>query len=239
MLDVTNEFLWCGLGANENELRRRGRWLRRTSPRAPEATEGTRVSVNEIRSGAEPPATCFIGWDGSKGLGRGGPGGEFVDPYEAKLAAARADAKENASPGPAFASPTRSRRLLGRPTKPMARRGRRAPRRERSRCRSSARRPPSRRGAARARGAVLVRRRRRQQRGAFRGVRGGARDKPAARDVLESRVGPWTRARGSTWSGRRATSPTAGSWRFSGWSAGRRVDAAVEEAGCEESRVVQ
>ena len=109
LLDVTNEvFLWCGLGANENE-RVEARTLAAAYVAACAERDGRdpECPVNEIRSGAEPPAfTChFIGWDGSKGLGRGGPGGGFVDPYEAKLAAARADAKENARPPPAFASP--------------------------------------------------------------------------------------------------------------------------------------
>ena len=106
LLDVTNEvFLWCGVGANENE-RREARTLAAAYVAACAERDGRdpECPVNEIQSGNEPPAfTChFIGWDGSRN-GRGAGGG-FVDPYEAKLAAARADADENAAP-PAFASP--------------------------------------------------------------------------------------------------------------------------------------
>lgn len=96
LLDVVAEvFLWVGSQANENE-KREARVLASKYVAACAETDGRDVDtpVTSVAAGAEPPMfTChFIGWDASK-AGKG-----FVDPYEAKLAAARAANPPSASP---------------------------------------------------------------------------------------------------------------------------------------------
>ena len=91
LLDVVSEvYLWIGSQANENE-KREASALAAKYVEACAATDGRDVDtpVTTVAAGAEPRMfTChFIGWDDSS---KAGGGKAFVDPYEAKLAAARA-----------------------------------------------------------------------------------------------------------------------------------------------------
>ena len=100
LLDAYAEvFVWIGADANANEIDE-ARQLAAAYVAACVTRDGRdpECPVNEIQSGREPPAftSNFIGWDHSVKNGGG-----FVDPYEAKLAAA----KEKEPKEPSFASP--------------------------------------------------------------------------------------------------------------------------------------
>jgi hypothetical protein len=87
LLDVGSEvYLWIGSQANENEKREAAALAQKYIAACSE-TDGRDVDtpVTSVAAGAEPPMfTChFIGWDASSA------GKSFVDPYEAKLAAAQ------------------------------------------------------------------------------------------------------------------------------------------------------
>jgi hypothetical protein len=102
LLDAYTEvFVWIGADANANEIDE-ARQLAAAYVAACVTRDGRdpECPVNEIQSGREPPAftSNFIGWDHSVKNGVG-----FVDPYEAKLAAAKE--KENAGATASFASP--------------------------------------------------------------------------------------------------------------------------------------
>ena len=103
LLDAYTEvFVWIGADANANEIDE-ARQLAAAYVAACVTRDGRdpECPVNEIQSGREPPAftSNFIGWDHSVKNGVG-----FVDPYEAKLAAAKEKEKEGATAS--FASPT-------------------------------------------------------------------------------------------------------------------------------------
>jgi hypothetical protein len=88
LLDAYAEvFVWIGADANANEIDE-ARTLAAAYVAACVTRDGRdpECPVNEIQSGREPPAftSNFIGWDHSVKNGVG-----FVDPYEAKLAAAK------------------------------------------------------------------------------------------------------------------------------------------------------
>jgi len=100
LLDAYAEvFVWIGADANANEIHE-ARQLAAAYVAACVTRDGRdpECPVNEIQSGREPPAftSNFIGWDHSVKNGVG-----FVDPYEAKLAAA----KKKEPKEPSFASP--------------------------------------------------------------------------------------------------------------------------------------
>ena len=102
LLDAYAEvFVWIGADANANEIDE-ARQLAAAYVAACVTRDGRdpECPVNEIQSGREPPAftSNFIGWDHSVKNGVG-----FVDPYEAKLAAAKE--KENEGATASFASP--------------------------------------------------------------------------------------------------------------------------------------
>ena len=102
LLDAYAEvFVWIGADANANEIDE-ARQLAAAYVAACVTRDGRdpECPVNEIQSGREPPAftSNFIGWDHSVKNGVG-----FVDPYEAKLAAAKEKESEGATAS--FASP--------------------------------------------------------------------------------------------------------------------------------------
>jgi hypothetical protein len=102
LLDAYTEvFVWIGADANANEIDE-ARTLAAAYVAACVTRDGRdpECPVNEIQSGREPPAftSNFIGWDHSVKNGVG-----FVDPYEAKLAAAKEKESEGATAS--FASP--------------------------------------------------------------------------------------------------------------------------------------
>ena len=102
LLDAYAEvFVWIGADANANEIDE-ARTLAAAYVAACVTRDGRdpECPVNEIQSGREPPAftSNFIGWDHSVKNGVG-----FVDPYEAKLAAAKEKESEGATAS--FASP--------------------------------------------------------------------------------------------------------------------------------------
>jgi len=117
LLDAYAEvFVWIGADANANEIHE-ARQLAAAYVAACVTRDGRdpECPVNEIQSGREPPAftSNFIGWDHSVKNGVG-----FVDPYEAKLAAAKEKTKEGATAS--FASPALKKVTPGAKAEPAS-----------------------------------------------------------------------------------------------------------------------